>query len=120
MTKYFLIAAVVLSSTLVMAQQTDPLATGLGGVATVAGETQTPADSVSVEVPVKPIPEWKKKLYYGYNFDIYFHHDSKANTKENGWSIALEPEIGWIRTPPIRMSIRIQTEMKRRSRRTCV
>ena len=46
---------------------------------------------------VKPaeIPLWKQKLYYGYNFDIYFHHDSKKDSRENGWSIALTPEIGW-------------------------
>lgn len=49
----------------------------------------------SVPAAVQEIPLWKQKLYYGYNFDIYFHHDSKANTKENGWSIAVEPEIGW-------------------------
>ena len=96
MNKMFgLIVAVVLGTTAVMAQKPDPISTGLGGVITVAGEVQTPADSVAAEAPVKPVPEWKKKLYYGYNFDIYFHHDSKANTKENGWSIALEPEIGW-------------------------
>lgn len=96
---YVLIAAVVLSGTIVMAQQneTDPLATGLGGVATVVGETRTATDSVSAKpgTPAKPVPEWKKKLYYGYNFDIYFHHDSRQDRKENGWSIALSPEVGW-------------------------
>ncbi len=91
-----LIAAVVLSVTTVTAQsESDPLATGVGGVTTVVGETQTPADSVSAEVPEKPIPLWKQKLYYGYNFDIYWHHDSRPNRTENGWSIALTPEIGW-------------------------
>lgn len=101
MKKIYLFLAVVLSATAVMAQEkTDPLATGLGGVATVVGETQTatdnfvnaPADSVK---KAKEVPLWKQKLYYGYNFDIYFHHDSKSNTKENGWSIAFTPEIGW-------------------------
>ena len=43
----------------------------------------------------KPIPLWKQKLYYGYNFDIYYHHDSRSDRKENGWSIRLIPEIGW-------------------------
>ena len=100
---YVLMAALALSSTILMAQQqteTDPLATGLGGVATVVGETHTATDSVSNKPgtpakPVKPVPEWKKKFYYGYNFDIYFHHDSRSERKENGWSIALSPEIGW-------------------------
>ena len=85
------------------AQQTDPIATGVGGVATVVGETQdvlsTPdsvrADSAAAQAALKPVPVWKQKLYYGYNFDIYYHHDSRSNYKDNGWSIALEPEIGW-------------------------
>ena len=93
---YVLFAAVVMSVT-VMAQEVkpDPFATGLGGVATVVGETRTSADSVSAEAPTKEEPVWKQKLYYGYNFDIYWHHDSKDNRKENGWSFRLEPEIGW-------------------------
>ena len=53
------------------------------------------AQNDSVSAVVDTLPVWKQKLYYGYNFDIYFHHDSRTNRKENGWSIALEPEIGW-------------------------
>ena len=83
----------ILCCTFAMAQQEDPLATGLGGVAKVVGETKT-VDSVPDTIAVQ-LPVWKQKFYYGYNFDIYFHHDSKENTKENGWSIAVEPEIGW-------------------------
>ena len=79
------------------AQQPDPISTGLGGVATVIGEARTATDSVAEVASAKPAPLWKQKLYYGYNFDIYFHHDSRADRKENGWSIALEPEIGWKR-----------------------
>ena len=94
----------VLTTAVLKAQQSDPIATGVGGVATVVAETQTvlspqdsaATDSVVVEqITVKPVPEWKKKLYYGYNFDIYYHHDSRSNYKSNGWSIAVEPEIGW-------------------------
>ena len=91
---YALIVAGV-CATAAWAQETDPLATGLGGVATVIGETHTAVDSVAEVAPVKEVPVWKKKLYYGYSFDIYFHHDSRSERKENGWSIALEPEIGW-------------------------
>ena len=43
----------------------------------------------------KEVPAWKKKLYYGYNFDIYFHHDSKTDKKENGFSFSIVPELGW-------------------------
>ncbi|MBR6034616.1 MAG: hypothetical protein IKP39_01000 [Paludibacteraceae bacterium] len=90
-----LIIAVALAVT-AWAQETDPLAAGLGGVATVIGETRTVADTIVEVAPVKEeVPVWKQKLYYGYSFDIYFHHDSRSERKENGWSIALEPEIGW-------------------------
>ena len=99
--KYALVALIVLGSTALMAQESDPLATGLGGVATVVGETrtavapqETPQDTAAVQTPVE-LPLWKQKLYYGYNFDIYFHNDTRDQIKANGWSIALEPEIGW-------------------------
>ena len=100
---YGLAAMVALSTAALMAQQTDPLAVGVGGVATVVGETQTvmsPQDSAAIDSAatqeaLKPVPVWKKKLYYGYNFDIYYHHDSRSQRKENGFSISLEPEIGW-------------------------
>ena len=78
------------------APKDDHIAEGLASVATIAGESKTavsPQDSAAVALP--EIPLWKKKLYYGYNFDIYFHSDSRSNRKENGWSIALTPEIGW-------------------------
>lgn len=63
---------------------------------TLSGKAETPADdSTAVTLPVKETPLWKKKLYYGYNFDIYWHYDSRPQRKENGWSFTLEPEIGW-------------------------
>ena len=96
-----LIVLVLLGTTMLMGQDDVPL----GGVVTIAGETQSPdLSSKRVEeqnpqdstvVAVQPIPVWKQKLYYGYNFDIYYHHDSRANRKTNGWSIAVTPEIGW-------------------------
>ena len=100
---YGLIAVLLFGATALRAQQTDPIATGVGGVATVVGETQdvlsapdsVRADSAAAQAALKPVPVWKQKLYYGYNFDIYYHHDSRSNYKDNGWSIALEPEIGW-------------------------
>lgn len=53
----------------------------------------TAVDSAALKAPV--IPLWKQKLYYGYNFDIYYHHDSQEGKKENGWSIRVIPELGW-------------------------
>lgn len=63
--------------------------------ACAAMATAQPQDSAAVVLTTENVPEWKKKLYYGYNFDIYYHHDSKTNKKENGWSISLIPELGW-------------------------
>ncbi|MBR1808150.1 MAG: hypothetical protein IJ776_02030 [Paludibacteraceae bacterium] len=100
--RFFLLVAMSLMATaIVSAQNTVPddgIAQGLTSVAAIAGETETaiePQDSTALAIPVKEIPVWKQKLYYGYNFDIYFHHDTKTNQKENGWSISFTPEIGW-------------------------
>ena len=103
MRKVYLLILMAVFATALTAQQTDPLATGAGGVATIAGETHTilspqegiVTDSATLQVPTPDIPLWKQKLYYGYNFDIYYHHDSRSNYKDNGWSITVEPEIGW-------------------------
>ena len=84
----------------------DPLAEGVMGVATVVGETRTATDSI-IEVLVEEVPVWKQKLYYGYNFDIYFHHDSKVAKKENGWSIAVTPEIGWKLKERLHLGLRV-------------
>jgi len=93
---YGLIAAIVLCVAAMTAQtQSDPLANGLAAVAEVAGEAKTPEDAIIPDAQVEEVPLWKQKLYYGYKFDIYYHHDSRPNTKENGWSIALTPEVGW-------------------------
>ena len=92
---YGLIAAVVMSTAVAQAQKADPISGGVGAVITVAGETKTPEDSVAALSQLEQKPLWKQKLYYGYNFDIYFHNDSRSDRRENGWSIALQPEIGW-------------------------
>ena len=112
---YSLIALILWGSTTLMAQQSDPLATGLGGVATIAGETQAPdfvsdnvtADSAAATVALEPVPVWKQKLYYGYNFDIYYHHDSRSQRKENGFSISVEPEIGWKLKERVYLGLRV-------------
>ena len=105
------VVMVVLSATALMAQQPDPISTGLGGVATIVAETKsfdTPPDTAStVVLPSPEIPVWKQKLYYGYNFDIYFHHDTRNQTKENGWSISLEPEIGWKLKERVHLGLRL-------------
>lgn len=116
---YWLMAWVVLGTTALMAQQPDPISLGLGGVIAVSGEAHSPEiapDSIAPAAPdsvkadsvvAKPIPVWKQKLTYGYNFDIYFHNDTRNSVKENGWSIALEPEIGWRLKERIHLGLRV-------------
>ena len=116
MKRYSLIALLLLGVTGLMAQQSDPIADGLGGVATIAGETESievPQDSANVTASDEQsaasaeVPVWRKKLYYGYNFDIYFHHDSRTDRKENGWSFTIEPEIGWKLKERIYLGLRV-------------
>lgn len=93
--KYLMVVVLLSCTATIMAQQ-DSLAMGVASVPPIAGETRAAGDSLAVALaPVKPVPLWKQKLYYGYNFDIYFHHDSRTDKKENGWSIAVTPGIGW-------------------------
>ena len=83
---------------------------GLTSVAAIAGETKNaeqPQDTATVVIPVQEIPLWKQKLYYGYNFDIYYHGDSRSDRKENGWSISVTPEIGWRVKERLHMGVRL-------------
>ena len=81
--------------------------------ATMTAENAAPAqdstavDSAALQAPVVVKPLWKQKLYYGYNFDIYYHHDSQTDKKENGWSIRLIPEMGWRVNERVYMGLRI-------------
>lgn len=98
MNRFFMMMAAVALSMVTAVAQSDNIGAGLASVAAIAGETNAvdaTHDSAKVATPVKEIPLWKQKLYYGYNFDIYYHHDSRSARKENGWSINVTPEIGW-------------------------
>lgn len=93
---YLLVVIIVIATAYLQAQDTH-IGDGLVSVAAIVGETKTadsPQDTVKT-VELKSIPVWKQKLYYGYNFDIYYHSDSRASEYENGYSIAVTPEIGW-------------------------
>ena len=114
MKKICLSLLMILLGTTVSFAQNDHIADGLSSVANMVGEAnsvdnQNPADSAqsTVTVLVKPVPLWKQKLYYGYNFDIYFHHDSRSNRKENGWSINVIPEIGWRLKERVHLGLRL-------------
>ncbi len=105
-TKLLFLAVLLCSVTVLMAQD-DHIADGLSSVASIAAETNTAVDSVTSPPLPEQKPLWKQKLYYGYNFDIYFHHDSRSDRKENGWSIALQPEVGWKLSDRIYLGMRI-------------
>lgn len=91
---YLLICMVVFGTTVLMAHNADAQATDV-------------ADSTEVTVPVPEVPLWKQKLYYGYNFDIYFHHDTRSQRKENGFSFSLTPELGWRLNERVHLGLRI-------------
>ena len=105
-TKLLFLAVLLCSVTVLMAQD-DHIADGLSSVASIAGETNTAVDSGTSPPLPEQKPLWKQKLCYGYNFDIYFHHDSRSDRKENGWSIALQPEVGWKLSDRIYLGLRI-------------
>ena len=92
----YLLVTVLISSAVAMMAQDNPSAGRMVSVAQLAAETHAAGDTIPVApVTEKKVPLWKQKLYYGYNFDIYLHHDSQKASRENGWSIALTPGIGW-------------------------
>lgn len=37
----------------------------------------------------------KEHWFYGYNFDIYYHQDTRNSQKNNGWSVSIMPEFGY-------------------------
>lgn len=114
MKKIFTLLALSVFSVYAMSQYDEPakkthIIDGLSSVAAIAGETKTAEDSI-VDTKVEPVPEipiWKQKLYYGYNFDIYYHDDSRNNTREKGWSISITPEIGWRVNEKVHMGMRL-------------
>ena len=104
MNRIFTLLAAVVMCAAAMAQESH-IGAGLADVARIAGETKSVEDSVPDVVPERPL--WKQKLYYGYNFDIYYHHDSKDAKMENGWSISVTPEIGWKLKERVYMGMRL-------------
>lgn len=109
MKRTFIIIVMVVLITATLRAQNDHIGDGLMSVAAIAGESKTadsPQDSVS-SMPQLSIPVWKQKLYWGYYFDIYYHGDTRSIRKENGWSFALTPEIGWRINEKINLGVRI-------------
>ena len=101
-----LLAAMVLGTAAAVAQD-DRTADGLTSAMAIVTAAAQQHDTATVTLPAAERPLWKQKLYYGYNFDIYFHHDSRTDKRENGWSFALTPELGWRLKENVYMGLRI-------------
>lgn len=99
MKRIYLLIVIAVIATAELRAQSSHIGDGLASVASIVGETKTtdsPQDTTTVALPTLQTPLWKQKLYYGYYFDIYYHHDSRsAAAKENGYSFTITPEIGW-------------------------
>ena len=104
-------AGLLLSAAIATAQD-DHIIDGMTSVATIAGESESPTakdSAATAATAAKPqeLPLWKQKLYFGYNFDIYYHNDTRSDRKENGFSIALQPEVGWKLTDRVYLGLRV-------------
>lgn len=49
----------------------------------------------------------KERFYYGYNFDIYYHHDTRDEQKSNGWSLSVTPEFGYKLSQKAQVGLRL-------------
>lgn len=68
--------------------------------ATEGTEVSSTTEAVKPRASLKPDSAFlalslKQRLFYGYNFDIYYHHDTRDNQKNNGWSVSVTPELGY-------------------------
>ncbi len=54
-----------------------------------------------------PADSLRHRFYYGYNFDIYFHSDTKDRLKANGWSFSLTPEFGYKLNEKMQVGLRL-------------
>lgn len=53
------------------------------------------AQTATMEKTSSEEQSFQRKWYYGYSFDIRLHNNSNDLKKQNGFSIALDPEIGY-------------------------
>lgn len=88
-TRFFMIIALAcLGSTTLRAQNTEMTTT------TVAVEPVKPRFSLKPDSAFQTL-SLKQRFFYGYNFDIYYHHDTRSSQKNNGWSVRVMPEFGY-------------------------
>ncbi len=72
----------------------------LGVQNTAAVETIQKTEPVKPRFSLKPDSAFltlstKQRFFYGYNFDIYYHNDTRNSQKNNGWSVSVTPEFGY-------------------------
>lgn len=68
---------------------------------------QTPVAELANTNDSLPKSNFKHRFYYGYNFDIYYHNDTKDRRKENGWSFSVTPEFGYKISEKVQVGLRL-------------
>lgn len=72
----------------------------ISSMAIFAQEVKTTAEPAKQKFSLKPDSAFlslslKERFFYGYNFDIYYHNDTRNSQKSNGWSVSVTPEFGY-------------------------
>ncbi len=65
-----------------------------------ADEPMSAADSAFNQLSLK------EHFFYGYNFDIFYHHDTQDLLQTNGFSISILPELGYKISPKMQTGVR--------------
>lgn len=75
---------------------------------------QTPESSeaaveeiATMEKPTAEDHGFHRKWFYGYSFDVRLHNNSKDLDKQNGFSIAIDPEIGYQLTDKLQFGTKL-------------
>lgn len=97
---FFLVAFACVGCMAVQAQKEENPKSDLTTIITIGSEAREAPFTNEPKFSLKPDSAFmtlslKDRFYYGYNFDIYYHHDSRSSQKSNGWSLSVTPEFGY-------------------------
>lgn len=67
----------------------------------------TVEEIVTMEKPTAVDHSFQRKWFYGYSFDVRLHNNSKDLDKQNGFSIAIDPEIGYQLTDKLQFGAKL-------------
>lgn len=72
----------------------------MGSMAVHAQNAESATNNTKQKFSLKPDSatlslSLKERFFYGYNFDIYYHDDTRSSQKTNGWSVSVTPEFGY-------------------------